>query len=134
MPIDPVSPTRWRRTRLGVLALRLLYVLPAIALSGVLLAGSAPTRLSAAPEAASYQLELRPTERQRKVARLVSDVISKQHYRQAVVDDQLSSQVFDRYVESLDGNRSYLLASDVAELERYRYQLADAVRNGVLRN
>jgi len=132
MPTDPVSPTRWRRTRLGVLALRLLYVLPAIALSGVLLAGSAPTRLSAAPEAASYQLELRPTERQRKVARLVSDVISKQHYRQAVVDDQLSSQVFDRYVESLDANRSYLLASDVAELERYRYQLADAVRNGAL--
>src|SRR5579872_6657171 len=115
--------------RLGV---RLLYIVPVIVLSGFLLAGSAPTHLAAAPQAVTQQLELKPTDRHRKIARLVAEVMGRSHYRQTTVDDQLSSQVFDRYLESLDGNRSYLLASDVQELERYRYQLADDIRTGAL--
>ena len=35
-------------------------------------------------------------------------------------------------LESLDGARSYFLASDIAEFERYRYQLDDAVTSGKL--
>jgi carboxyl-terminal processing protease len=56
--------------------------------------------------------------------------VERSHYRQAVMDDKMSSQVFDRYLESLDGNRSYFLASDVADLDRYRLQLDDAIRTG----
>ncbi|MEQ8206990.1 MAG: S41 family peptidase, partial [Woeseia sp.] len=44
------------------------------------------------------------------------------------MDDDLSSQVLDRYVESLDSNRLYLLESDVAAFEKYRYKLDDMVR------
>jgi carboxyl-terminal processing protease len=40
--------------------------------------------------------------------------------------------MLDRYLESLDPSRSYFLASDVAEFERYRYQLDDAVASGEL--
>ena len=40
--------------------------------------------------------------------------------------------MLDRYVESLDGNRSYFLASDIEEFERYRYQLDDAITQGRL--
>ncbi|HWK51853.1 MAG TPA: carboxy terminal-processing peptidase, partial [Steroidobacter sp.] len=40
--------------------------------------------------------------------------------------------VLDRFIEQLDGSRSYFLASDIAEFERYRYQLDDAVVNGQL--
>src|SRR5690606_21231944 len=50
------------------------------------------------------------------------------HYRQAALDDKLSALIFERYLEALDGNRSYLLASDVAEFEQYRYQLDDAIK------
>jgi carboxyl-terminal processing protease len=35
----------------------------------------------------------------------------------------------DRYIESLDGNRMYLLASDIEVFETYRYQLDDMVRS-----
>jgi carboxyl-terminal processing protease len=35
----------------------------------------------------------------------------------------------DRYIESLDGNRMYLLASDIEFFETYRYRLDDIVRS-----
>jgi carboxyl-terminal processing protease len=124
----PASPPRTSLAyRLGV---RLALVLPAVALLALLFAGSAPNRSSAAPETATVALQMQPTERHRKVARLVGEVVERSHYRQAVMDDKMSSQVFERYLESLDGNRSYFLASDVADLERYRYQLDDAIRTG----
>jgi carboxyl-terminal processing protease len=75
---------------------------------------------------------IEPTDRQRRIMRLVSEVMERQHYRQAVLDDKLSSQIFERYLESLDGNRSYLLASDVAEFEKYRYELDDDIKSSNL--
>jgi carboxyl-terminal processing protease len=57
-------------------------------------------------------------------------MFERSHYRQAPVNDPVSSLVLDRYLESLDGARSYFLVSDVAEFERYRYQLDDAVSTG----
>lgn len=96
-----------------------------------LLAGPGPDRAALAPAiapAAASSGELVPTERHRRVMRLVSEVVERQHYRQAPLDDAMSSQIFERYLESLDGNRSYLLASDVREFEPLRYQLDDAIQ------
>jgi carboxyl-terminal processing protease len=132
MPQTPDSDTPRRANRLRTLGLKFLLLAPALAVAAVLLGGSAPTRSAAAPEVAYGSLDLRPSERHRRVAKLVADVIEKQHYRQTAANEALSSQVFDRYLESLDGNRSYLLKSDVAEFERYRYQLAAAVKSGAV--
>ena len=113
------------------LAFRLAIGLPALALVGVLFTGSVPTQPAAATEVrAAPAGELQPTERQRKIAKLVGEVIERSHYRQTVLDSKMSSEVFDRYLESLDGNRSYFLASDIAELERYRYKLDEVIRTG----
>ncbi|HET8692660.1 MAG TPA: carboxy terminal-processing peptidase [Steroidobacteraceae bacterium] len=100
-----------------------------VVLAGLfMLAGAGPERASLAPTVAAASTgELVPTERHRRVMRLVSEVVERQHYRQAPLDDNLSSQIFERYLESLDGNRSYLLASDIREFEPLRYQLDDAV-------
>src|SRR5262245_2017398 len=94
------------------------------------LAGSGPERGPLAPAiapAAASSGELVPSERHRRVMRLVSEVVERQHYRQAPLDDSMSSQIFERYLESLDGNKSYLLASDIKEFEPLRYQLDDAI-------
>jgi carboxyl-terminal processing protease len=94
------------------------------------LAGSDPDRTPLAPAiapAAASTGDLVASERHRRVMRLVSEVVERQHYRQAALDDDMSSQIYERYLEALDGNRSYLLASDVAEFERLRYQLDDAI-------
>lgn len=99
-------------------------------LVALVLLGAIQTPAPALAPAAASSGDLAPTEQQRRVARLVGDVIARQHFRQAAIDDRLSSLVFERYLESLDGNRSYLLATDIAEFERYRYQFDDAIRSG----
>ena len=84
---------------------------------------------SGATPAGNAQEELAPVARHEKIGQLVTEFIQKSHYRHASVDDELSSKVLDRYIESLDNNRMYLLASDVAEFEKYRYRLDDMVRS-----
>jgi carboxyl-terminal processing protease len=91
-----------------------------------LLLGTAQT-----PSTAST-VDFAPTERQARVARLVSSMFERSHYRQAPVNDPVSSLVLERYLEALDGSRSYFLASDIAEFERYRYELDDAITTGEL--
>lgn len=70
---------------------------------------------------------LAPEQRHEKVGQLVRDFIERSHYSHAAVDDDLSSLVLDRYVEALDGNRMYLLKSDVDAFEKFRYLLDDMV-------
>lgn len=120
--------TPWLR---APIAPRLRLALACAVVAGVLLlAGTGAERAPLAPAitpAAASSGELVPSERHRRVLRLVSEVVERQHYRQAPLDDAMSSQIFERYLESLDGARSYLLASDVAEFEPLRYQLDDAI-------
>ena len=59
----------------------------------------------------------------------MTEFIQKSHYRHAAVDDDLSSKVFDYYIEALDSNRMYLLEADVQAFELYRYRLDDMVRS-----
>jgi len=84
-----------------------------------------------APSSAAT-VDFAPTERHARVARLVSSMFERSHYRQAPVNDPVSSLVLDRYLESLDGLRSYFTAADIEEFERYRYELDDAILEGKL--
>ena len=72
---------------------------------------------------------LSPDPRHESVGELVTEFIQKSHYLHISVDDELSSRVMDRYIEALDGNRMYLLESDIEFFEDYRYQLDDIVRS-----
>ena len=88
--------------------------------------------LAASPLMATTSIEdegLRPDPRHENVGELVTEFIQKSHYSHIAVDDELSSRVMDRYIESLDGNRMYLLQSDIEFFETYRYQLDDVVRS-----
>jgi carboxyl-terminal processing protease len=117
------SPLRRRFT--------LLFSLPALVVVCGLLAGTAQAPVAKAVATADTQ-SLSPTERQRRVSKLVSNVIERSHYRQSPINDPVSALVLDRFIEQLDSSRSYFLASDIAEFERFRYQLDDAVVDGQL--
>ena len=73
--------------------------------------------------------DLAPVARHEKIGQLVTEFIQKSHYRHAAVDDDLSSKVFDYYIEALDSNRMYLLEADVQAFELYRHRLDDMVRS-----
>ncbi len=91
------------------------------------LLGAAMTPAPAIPTAAAV---LAPTEQENYVARRVADIVAREHYRRAPLDDHLSSLILDRYLDTVDGGRSYFFASDIAEFERYRYVLDDAIKSG----
>ncbi|MBL0944411.1 MAG: tail-specific protease, partial [Hydrogenophaga sp.] len=52
-----------------------------------------------------------PTVKQEKVNQLITEILTKYHYRKLPLNDSLSSAIFDRYLKTLDFNRVYFLAS-----------------------
>jgi carboxyl-terminal processing protease len=94
------------------------------------LLGAAMTTPAATPPTTAAAIVLAPTEQENYVARRVADIIAHEHYRRAPLDDHLSSLILDRYLDAIDGGRSYFYASDIAEFEKYRYQLDDAIKTG----
>ena len=73
-----------------------------------------------------------PTDRQRAIARRVGSILEQMHYRHVLIDDHMSSQIFDRYIESLDGQHMYFLASDLKEFEQWRYRFDDMIHTGAV--
>src|SRR4051812_1804558 len=57
--------------------------------------------------AATGETSYAPTEKQRRVSKLVSAVIERSHYRQSAINDPVSSVMLDRYLAGLDPMRSY---------------------------
>ncbi len=98
-------------------------------LFALVLAGSgssgAPANASLLPPGA-----VAPLERQKSVAKRIGMILEEAHYRHAQIDDRMSEQVFDRYLDSLDGQRSYFLASDVQELTPFRLRFDDMIHTG----
>ncbi|UFH55956.1 carboxy terminal-processing peptidase [Spirosoma sp. KNUC1025] len=92
------------------------------------LSGTAP---SMAPPSSAAD-DLKPSISQEKVETLVAKLLTTYHYRKVRLNDSLSSVVWDNYLKEVDGNKTYLLASDVASFEKYRYQIDDALINGDL--
>jgi carboxyl-terminal processing protease len=73
---------------------------------------------------------LAPTARDRMIARQVGALLEDAHYSQQSIDDSMSSRVMDKFIDALDGQRSYFLASDISEFETYRLRFDDMIRTG----
>src|SRR5579872_5577956 len=56
-----------------------------------------------------------PTDAQRATARKVGRILEEAHYSRAPIDKKMSEQVFQRYLDFLDVQRSYFLASDISD-------------------
>jgi carboxyl-terminal processing protease len=102
----------------------------AVCASAVGLAALLGAAMTPSPPVPAATAPLAPTEQENYVARRVADIIAREHYRRAPLDDHLSSLILDRYLDAVDGGRSYFYASDIAEFERYRYALDDAIKAG----
>ena len=60
------------------------------------------------------------------------DGLETNHYKEQVIDDQLSELMFERYFEAIDPTRSFLLQSDIDAFKRYKTELDDQMRSGDL--
>jgi carboxyl-terminal processing protease len=59
---------------------------------------------------------LRPTATQEEAGKYISQYLLKNHYRKIAVNDSLSQQILSRYIDNLDGSKSYFVASEVESL------------------
>ncbi len=62
----------------------------------------------------------------------IVDQLRHNHYLKKPLDDQLSSEIFEKYLSLLDGAKVYFTEADVQALEKYRYLLDDALVRGNL--
>ena len=93
------------------------------------------------PHAVAWQAEpdlpavihpLNPAEKHRNLDKAIARLLIRYHYKQGKLDDTLSHAILDSYLESLDVNRSYFLASDIAAFNKYRATLDDSLQSGNL--
>ena len=99
------------------------------ALPPLLLAAAAlALPLPAAGAARTVPVEqLRPGARHLTATKVILHVIHSSHYQNRPLDDALSSQILDNYLERLDRNRHYFTRADIAGVEPYRHRLDDAL-------
>lgn len=61
------------------------------------------------------------------ITQVTARLLENSHYTGHRLDDALASRFLDRYLEMLDGNRSYFLESDLAEFAPLRTRLDDLI-------
>jgi carboxyl-terminal processing protease len=91
----------------------LLYTLLVLGIADSLGAG---TQINSA--AARALMPLVPTPVQKEAGFYVSQFLLKKHFRKVIPSDSLSAEIFNRYLDFLDGNRSYFLKSEVDSLRQ----------------
>jgi carboxyl-terminal processing protease len=100
----------------------------ALAVLALTLAGS--TQAPANTAALLPPGAIAPTDNQRATARRIGRILEEAHYSHAAIDDKMSDVVYQRFLEFLDGQKSYFLASDINEFNAYRLQFGDMIRTG----
>jgi len=75
---------------------------------------------------------LKPLEVHSRASLSVVEQLRYNHYVKKPLDDGISSDIFDKYLDTLDGGRAYFLMSDIVEFEQYRYMLDDALKRANL--
>lgn len=75
---------------------------------------------------------LQPTREQMLASLQTVELLRLSHYNKLRLNDELSSEIFDNYIKSLDPQRSLFTAADIAIFERYRYRLDNLLPAGDL--
>ena len=108
---------------------RSLVLTAALAFAGS--SGTALATVSAGNKAVTDEIAaLAPLPVHSNTTRNIVDALSSRHYVTTELNDLLSEQIYQGFLEDLDPSKSYLLASDIAEFDSLRYQLDDTLLRG----
>ncbi|WP_176464627.1 carboxy terminal-processing peptidase [Pseudomonas fragi] len=106
------------------------HLFPSTALA--LLIGLGVLPFSANTFAANSWDNLQP-DRDEVIASLnVVELLKRHHYSKPPLDDARSAIIYDSYLKLLDPSRSYFLASDIAEFDKWKFQFDDFLKSGDL--
>ena len=74
--------------------------------------------------------DLLPENQHKRSSQIIAHIITSTHYQKRSIDDSLSSEMFDRYLEKLDYNKLYFLQSDIESFNQYRYDFDNFIVSG----
>ncbi|MHC8325765.1 carboxy terminal-processing peptidase [Pseudomonas sp. LB1P83] len=106
------------------------HFLPSTALALFIGIGLLP--MSSSTFAANSWDKLQP-DRDEVIASLnVVELLKRHHYSKPPLDDARSVIIYDSYLKLLDPSRSYFMASDIAEFDKWKTQFDDFLKSGDL--
>jgi carboxyl-terminal processing protease len=73
--------------------------------------------------------QLKPIPAQTQAALWASRLLGRYHYKALPLDDAMSEKIFDRYFESLDGEKLFFVQGDIDQFSVVRTKLDDAINN-----
>lgn len=76
--------------------------------------------------------QLAPTDEQRQAAVEIADSLRYGHYADITFDEQWSQEAFQRYLDILDGQRSYLLSRDIEPYRHLETSMVEVLFDGNL--
>tara|TARA_B100001057_G_scaffold99042_1_gene95782 strand:+ start:2317 stop:4428 length:2112 start_codon:yes stop_codon:yes gene_type:complete len=60
---------------------------------------------------------------------IISYVIEKGHYDPKEMDDEFSENVFNSFIDAIDGQQRFFLKTDINNFKRYRHEIDDQLRS-----
>jgi carboxyl-terminal processing protease len=112
----------------------LMTTLTALALALFLVVASAAVAGQAEYPSSGPVTTLAPAPKHEKLDQAIASLLNNYHYRRAHLDNSMSTEILDAYIDALDFNRSFFLAHDIARFERkYRSTLDDYLKSGNLK-
>lgn len=81
------------------------------------------------------QESLLPKPSHGRASRYIARIFSELHYLKPSIrrNDELSGQILNKYIDILDGNKSYFLAQDVKDFQRFQNMIDDNIISGHLK-
>ncbi|WP_086481745.1 carboxy terminal-processing peptidase [Oceanospirillum sanctuarii] len=80
----------------------------------------------------AYAENLIPTKEQQQAAQDIVERLNYGHYREVELNDQLSVEIYDHFLEQLDGNKAYFTQPEIQQFDKYRLRLDDDLKKGDL--
>lgn len=73
---------------------------------------------------------LEPLPQQGLIEQLVATYATRLHYANRELDDALSQDIFQRYLDTLDPSKIYFTKDDIKSFDKYRTTIDDALKSG----
>ena len=99
-----------------------------LAFALIALFGSAEAKTTPPPAVTTpITTALKPTKDQGEAGLWASRYLSRFHYKPMPLDDAMSEKIFDRYLDSLDGDHLFFTQGDIDKFKPARDQMDDAI-------
>ena len=72
-------------------------------------------------------LELQKLDKHEEISQLVKKFFENSHYSEIRINDESSSKILESYIDSMDGNKSYFLLSDIENFNNLSNQIDDMI-------